>query len=82
MSHPVDELMKRMFELGPEGFEKLAEEAEAEVGDMEHLPETVEVGFDDGDKLDVFFRQQARDQEVMRNLFDKLTDGIDFDEEE
>jgi hypothetical protein len=84
MTHPVDELMKRMLEMGPEGFEDLAREAEAEVGAMEDLPEDVEVEYADGALGGFNFRQQAREQEVMRNLFDKLTEGIDLemDEEE
>ena len=79
MSHPIDELMKRMLDLNEEGFAKMVEEAEAEVGDMEDLPETVEVGYSDGTSIDALFRSQIRDQEVMRNVFDKLTEGLDLD---
>lgn len=85
MKHPADKLIEKFFELGGEdGLGKMFEDAKAEIAENfdQSIPESVELKFDDGSNDASSFRNYAIEQEAARKVFDKMCEGIDFEEKD
>lgn len=74
MSHPVDDFLKRMLELTPEGFDKMMEEAIEEVvaEDDQTLPETITIDFESGEVGEYSYADAVLGQRAQLKVFDKL----------